>query len=42
MEENENIKPSMVGSRSIKETVPEEDRPREKAKKHGFGSLSTA
>ena len=28
--------------RNIKETVPEEDRPREKAKKHGFGSLSTA
>ena len=42
MEENGNIKPSMVGSRSIKETVPEEDRPREKAKKHGFASLSTA
>ena len=31
-----------MGSRNIKETVPEEDRPREKAKKHGFGSLSTA
>ena len=31
-----------VASRNIKETVPEEDRPREKAKKHGFGSLSTA
>ena len=29
MEENENIKPSMVGSRSIKETVPEEDAPEE-------------
>ena len=29
-----------VASRNIKETVPEEDRPREKAKKHGFGSLS--
>ena len=31
-----------VASRNIKETVPEEDRTREKAKKHGFGSLSTA
>ena len=40
MEEKENSK--LAGSRNIKDTVPEEDRPREKAKKHGFGSLSTA
>ncbi len=32
----------LVGTRNIKDTVPEEDRPREKAKKNGFGSLSTA
>ena len=42
MEENGNNKQPLMGSRNIKETVPEEDRPREKAKKHGFGSLSTA
>ena len=40
MEEKDNSK--LAGSRNIKDTVPEEDRPREKAKKHGFGSLSTA
>ena len=40
MEEKENNK--LAGTRNIKDTVPEEDRPREKAKKHGFGSLSTA
>jgi len=40
MEEKDNNK--LVGSRNIKDTVPEEDRPREKAKKHGFGALSTA
>ncbi len=40
MEEKDNSK--QVGTRNIKETVPEEDRPREKAKKHGFASLSTA
>ena len=40
MEEKDNNK--LAGTRNIKDTVPEEDRPREKAKKHGFGSLSTA
>ena len=35
-------KPRLIGTRNIKDTVPQEDRPREKAKKHGFGSLSTA
>lgn len=40
MEEKNNNK--LAGTRSIKGTVPEEDRPREKAKKHGFESLSTA
>ena len=40
MEEKDNSKP--VVSRNIKDTIPEEDRPREKAKKHGFASLSTA
>ncbi len=40
IEERDNNK--VAGSRNIKETVPEEDRPREKAKKHGFSSLSTA
>ena len=40
MEEKD--KNNLKGTRNIKETVPEEDRPREKAKKHGFGALSTA
>ena len=40
MEEKEYNK--LAGTRNIKETVPEEDRPREKAKKLGFGALSTA
>ena len=42
MDEKEHIKQTLTGTRNIKETVPEEDRPREKAKKHGFGALSTA
>ena len=42
MDEKEHIKQTLTGTRNIKETVPEEDRPREKAKKHGFESLSTA
>jgi len=41
-EKPENTKMQLVGTRNIKDTVPEEDRPREKAKKHGFDSLSTA
>ena len=40
IEEKENTKQAVT--RNIKETIPEEDRPREKAKKHGFDSLSTA
>ena len=40
MEEKEYNK--LAGTRNIKGTVPEEDRPREKAKKLGFGALSTA
>ena len=41
MEDNEQ-KPSLAGTRNIKDTIPEEDRPREKAKKLGFAALSTA
>ena len=40
MEEKEHNK--LAGTRNIKGTVPEEDRPREKAKKLGFEALSTA
>ena len=40
MEKKEHNK--QVTKRSIKDTVPKEDRPREKAKKLGFGALSTA
>ena len=40
MEEKDNIK--LAGTRNIKETVPKDDRPREKAKKYGVGSLSIA
>ena len=35
-------KTSLAGTRNIKGTIPEEDRPREKAKKLGFEALSTA
>ncbi len=41
MDDNQQ-KQALAGSRNIKETVPEEDRPREKAKRLGFAALSTA